>query len=294
MTSGISTIYTTVDRGRLHIAYDADYQGSINSYNNFFTKFFANLFHLSIDVTINDKVRRLNKKSYLKFLHKHDVSVASLKGLARFAHLEPSQRLTNLGRMTGLLSKQKVKHLTAKMISSLVQNKAPHVMKTLGRGADPNQLFWIRGCDKNPIPILEDNEANLGQGLQFKKIDKFLSENFTPFLYAISRGQDEIRTALVSLGSEQKTPGKRVSFEREIVGPEIDNGKTKFKDTCEIIDELFFNATENEVMVQPCSSIQQVETSWSSSKKVPCKGGVFFRPLKSGVVEPSSRYKIPY
>ena len=65
----INNIYTTVSRGQVHIAADAKYIGSVDSYNNCFTQFFAWLFNRSIAVNFDGRVRSVNKESYASLIH---------------------------------------------------------------------------------------------------------------------------------------------------------------------------------------------------------------------------------
>jgi hypothetical protein len=59
----INHIYTTVSGGRVHVAADAKYLGSVNSYNNFFTQFFAWLFGYSMRVDFDGKERSVSDYS---------------------------------------------------------------------------------------------------------------------------------------------------------------------------------------------------------------------------------------
>ena len=64
----INSIYTTVSKGQVHIAADAKYIGSVDSYNNWFTQFFSWLFGRSMTVNFDGKVRSLNKESYTNLI----------------------------------------------------------------------------------------------------------------------------------------------------------------------------------------------------------------------------------
>jgi hypothetical protein len=213
-------VYTNVDQGRLHIAFDEHYQGSINSYNNFFTKFFAKLFRLSVDVTINSKTRRLNTKDYINFLTSHGIANATPKTIRSFTYLTPGSmpiHSRNLGPMVNHLRPEKVQSLTNKILSAIHAGDQNRALKQLGRGADPNRLFWIRGYDRAFL------YHDICQGLPCHAISPFESVQYTPLLYARERGQSEIFQQLLRFGANPAVRGQVVRCQRAIADVRVQN-----------------------------------------------------------------------
>jgi hypothetical protein len=66
----IGKISTSQCQGRLQISADAINLGSVQSYNNWFTRLVARLFALSIEVDFDGKTHSVNRKSYAKLLTK--------------------------------------------------------------------------------------------------------------------------------------------------------------------------------------------------------------------------------
>ena len=141
-------VFTTVDGGRTHIAFDQYYQGSVNSYNNCFTKFFASIFGKTIDVNIGGKTSRFNKSSYLEFLNNHGVNAAKNElGKFRQFSLDSVKMVNkNNGFMRDNLSESKSGKLYGKMVRSLARNDVNEyrVKRLIGKGALMQQHFWVR------------------------------------------------------------------------------------------------------------------------------------------------------
>lgn len=210
-------MYATVDKGRLHVAYDQYYQGSINSYNYWFTKLFARILGWSIDIKIGAKHRQVEKKSYLAFLNEHGVVNATMATLHTFTQIDPRShlRLETKGAMTQALSKGKRRSLTKKMISALLKKEENRTVKTLGRGANVNKIFWINEVN-NKLLYVGKNEDTFRQRLPQKPIPSFTATRYTPFLYAGFKRLEKLPTKLITFGANTTLSGLQLSFERVI------------------------------------------------------------------------------
>lgn len=208
-------VYTTVDGGRTHVAFDQCYQGSINSYNNWFTKFFAKLFGKTIDVAIGGKTRRLNKNSYLKFLNSHGNAIGKkdLKQFCDFSTASVKNVIQNHGYMRDNISRTKSQKLYRKMVGALAKNSVSEyrVRKLVGRGAEIQKPFWIR--EGRGISF-----GSINQGLPTNKL-KFKAQQLTPALLASKKGLKSLVGFMHKYSPNlRQDTGKEVVFKREITG----------------------------------------------------------------------------
>ncbi len=209
-----NTTFATVDHGYLQIASGNLYQGEINSYNNWFTKFFAKLFGKSIDVFVGDKLRRLNKVSYIQFLNEHGIMATpwNLNTLKQFNNILYVRSDTKGPMRQHIGSAAKIASLTRKMVISIGSNDEVRATKYLGKGADVNQLFWIRGYDGKYV-----FEEHLSGGLPRAKIDPFSSDQLSPILFAAQHSLHTLVNHLLSFGALAAYIGHRYNFSREIL-----------------------------------------------------------------------------
>jgi len=224
-----NNVYSTVDHGRTHIAFNERYQGSIDSYNNFFTKFFANLFGLSVDVTIGSKTRRLNKKSYIEFLSSHGTPGVTTKSIHSYTHLDPASTpypRIDRGFMRQHLSASKVDTLSRKVIHSLRAGDQNRASSFLGKGADPNALFWVRGNDGQTM-----FHCSFQEGLPHQTIPAFTAVQYSPLLYARATGQRAAASRLQQYGADGTQRGQIFNFQRTILNAGI---KTTFQPTVQL------------------------------------------------------------
>jgi hypothetical protein len=208
------TVFATVDHGYVQVASGKDYQGEINSYNWWFTKFFAHLFGWSTDVQIGDKVRRLDKKSYVQFLNEHGVPNATLKTIQQFSNFNSTSfvRSTNLGNMRLRLNDRKVQSLTRKMVNSLVCNDLDKAAKLLGKGSSVNDLFWIREYDKKIV-----FNYRFTEDLPCRRILPFTASHMTPLFFAASHNYNAFANLLKEFGADSNTVGQVYTFSRELL-----------------------------------------------------------------------------
>ena len=207
-------IFATKDNGRIHIAVEQHYQGSINSYNNWLTRFFTKLLRYSIDVTIAGKTRCLNIKSYVKFLQKFQVTGASVATIGKFKDFNALYFIpkTDEGFMRDHLQDEKKDRLAYKFSKALYKSNEPLALKALGKGAALNLSFWT--CAYNDSVVMGEDFVF---ALPHRKIDAFEATQYTPFLYAAHKSNKEMMTLLNRYGADQTQKGTAYTFTRELV-----------------------------------------------------------------------------
>lgn len=207
---------TIVSQRRLHIANDANYQGSVNSYNNWATKSFSKLFKFSTNITINNEKRCVNNKSYLKLLPQLGVNVpedASAKEYKNFDGLTCSY-LKNRGLMRQHISTKKSDKLGKAFIHAIVAGNMQKATDLIGKGANIDQHFWLResyGLTFNNDPAYGLPAHNLSLGLM----------QYTPLIYAALQKEfkntdDRLLNLLEHYQANQKLTGASWAFERKI------------------------------------------------------------------------------
>lgn len=129
-------IYATRDSGRLHIAWDQYYQGSINCYNNCLTQFVMRLLGLAQNITINGKTYCVNNASHRKYID----AGGSIQNTTVYV---------DRGYMRDHISPEKVEKRWKKMVLAIYGKNASLATKMLGKGADVNRRF-VRIEGENP------------------------------------------------------------------------------------------------------------------------------------------------
>lgn len=196
---------TVVSKNRLHVANDANYQGSINSYNNGLTKSFTRLFGFSSKITINNERKCVNNKSYQKFLTDTDANGTSVKN---FDTLSCSWR-RDRGLMRDHISSRKSEKLGRQFIRSILSNNMRQAEVLIGKGAQIDKHFWLRG--NRGISF-----GSMTQGISQHPVS-FQAASYTPFLYAISRSDRELKDLLQRYSANERLTGTKWHFQREIV-----------------------------------------------------------------------------
>lgn len=201
-------IYKTVDNGRLHLAKDEYYIGSVNSYNNCITRFFANLFKKTIKVFIAGEEHCFNAKSYRNMLQRYGVEV-NLENIGQFSKLEEFQILPQEhSLMRANLSISKVNKLTRRLINALHQNNVNLAKQYVGQGADINHFYWDRGNHGISFKDLKDGLPNTSLNMTATK--------YTPFMKARELGYQNLGDFMVDA---KATPceGEVVNFHRSVI-----------------------------------------------------------------------------
>jgi hypothetical protein len=143
----IRTIYTTISDGRVHIAADAKYLGSVNSYNNFVTQFFAWIFNYSICVNFDGKLRSLNKKSYSKLIETLTLNnkVNDVKELTLFRPVAEKAILPGCTwKMRDFINRKDRQALFQKLCAAIAKNNSEKAILMIGKGAEVDSDYYDR------------------------------------------------------------------------------------------------------------------------------------------------------
>lgn len=208
-------VYTTVDNGKLHIGIDENYAGSIDSYNNFLTRFFAKLFGWSTEMTINNKTRQVSKSDYMRWLNSNtaysNVTKETVQNFADFHKLDVKAADGSLGRMRDHLSQYKTEKLFEKMVLALAVNKdVDAAKKYAAKGANLDGYFWVR--DSLPISF-----TTIKADLDDDKAVEFRAGHLTPLLFAAERGYKTFCDFLRKLQANQNLVGEYVLFSKKVI-----------------------------------------------------------------------------
>jgi len=144
----INSIYTTVSKGQVHIAADTKYVGSVDSYNNCFTQFFAWLFGRSMTVNFDGKVRSVNKESYTNLIRSltqndqiNDIRQRSIfRPIAEAATLPQS----NL-KMRDVITSDDRQALFQKLAIAISRGDTTKALLMIGKGAELDTVYYDRG-----------------------------------------------------------------------------------------------------------------------------------------------------
>lgn len=209
------SIQSTVDSGRLHLSYEGLYIDSINSYNNWFTQFFAWIGRRSMRVSFNGKVRSLNKVDYAKWISSHtdqiNITKDTVGKFADFCKLQvrPPSDVASPTRFR--ISKAKSERLYHKLVSSMCEKRDyEKAQKYVAKGADLDKLFWTR--DRFGVSF-----STMKADLPDRKIQTLMARKYTPFLYAKQNGPDALANLMVRAQADTASYGEVVEFSRELV-----------------------------------------------------------------------------
>lgn len=207
-------LFATVDGGRLHVGLGENYVGSIDSYNNFVTKFVANIFGWSTKVTIDGKTRHVNKTDYVNWLNNNTANAPVTKsalGAYTDLHLLEIKTIEGQGRMRDHLSADKSRRLFEKMVVALVANKDFEAAKKYaGKGANVDDYFWVR--EGQPISL-----STLTADLADDKAYDFRAGHYTPLLYAAEKNNKLFCDFLRKLQANPFAQGEYVQFTKRIM-----------------------------------------------------------------------------
>lgn len=206
-----SIYYTTVDKHRLHIADEnSHYGGSINSYNNFLTRFFAKIFGKSMKVNMDGKTRTVNKKNYEKFLSDNGIQ-ANKNNIHMFKNFKQAMagRTRDWGHcdyMRNHLSRSKSNKLFQKLVYAIQKGHLEKAKNLAGKGADVEKVFWERNGHGITFSHLTSNLPD--QPLNFR------ATRYNPILYAAMKGHVDLTRFLKQIGSSTNFQGETVQFRR--------------------------------------------------------------------------------
>jgi hypothetical protein len=204
-------IYSTVDGGRLHVAAGENYTGSIDSYNYWITRFFANLFGWSTEININSKTYTVNKEDFARWLNNNtaynDLTGANVAGFVDFSLFNVIPKQT-LGTMRTNISAEKSDRLFVKLVNALVlKNDIEAAQKYVGKGANLDKTYWVR--DGYPISF-----QNLTTGIDAEKATTFDATLYTPLLYAAEHSNQAFCDFLQTFKADTSISGQSVLFTR--------------------------------------------------------------------------------
>ncbi|MCE5294230.1 MAG: hypothetical protein LLF94_06410 [Chlamydiales bacterium] len=209
-----SQVFVTVDGGKVHVGVDENYVGSINSYNNFLTQFFANLFGLSAAVTFNGKTVHVNKAEYANWLASNTAeATATVDNIASYLDFNKLnvQAVKGRGLMRNNISAAKSNRLFEKMVTALVVDKDyEKAAKYAGKGANLEKIFWIR---EGYAPSFADS---IKAGVDEDKAIEFRAGRYTALLYAAEKNNKAFCDFLVKLGANKAAIGQFVVFTKKI------------------------------------------------------------------------------
>lgn len=247
-------IFTTVDGGRLHVAVDNRYVGSVNSYNNWVTQTVAALWGWSEKVTINNKTRHVDKDDYIAFLNANTdytgAKVDNIKDYVDFnaMRIEPMQEK---GTMRQNISHSKANWLFRKLALAIVERGDYEKAATLvGKGADLNTRFWVR--DGQRISF-----TDLTSGLYREQAVEFRAGLYTPLLYAAAVNNQFFTNYVCHFNPDLNIQGEILKFERKIVN--VSPGWTEVT-TEEVESHDTHNVTRQTVKASTILQMQDIKT----------------------------------
>ncbi len=208
MSATFNSLYLVRDRGKLHIGINDGYSGSINSYNNFFTRLIAWTFGWSVQITANGRAYHVDKESYTDWLEQatgqHSGQTKNLNlNLHALSFLKPNQ-----GLMRQYLSEAKTTRLYYKLVEALTDGDFERAKLYAGKGAEVNGSFWYREQFGISYTTLKDNLPESPLDIQ--------AQHVSPLLFAAGRQNSDLCQFLCRLGADQRATGQKVHFRRII------------------------------------------------------------------------------
>lgn len=212
----INSIYTTVSRSQVHIAADTKYIGSVDSYNNCFTQFFAWLFGLSMAVNFDGKVRSVNKESYTNLIRSltqnneiNDIRQRSLfRPIAEAAAL-PAGNL----KMRDVITTEDRQALFKKLAIAISRGETTKALLMIGKGAELDGAYFDR--DQLP-PSFSRDISDLNANSRYI----FTVFYAAPILQAAQKGNRVVCQFLKDAGANLSVSGNQYTFKREIIDVE--------------------------------------------------------------------------
>lgn len=208
----INSIYTTVSKGQVHIAADTKYIGSVDSYNNCFTEFFAWLFGLSMTVNFDGKVRSLNKESYTNLVRSliqnneiNDICQRSMFRPIAEAAKFPQGNL----KMRDVITSKDRQALFQKLAIAISRGNTTKALLMIGKGAELDTEYYDRG---QLYPSFSRDTSDLDSTSRYG----FTVFKAAPILQAARKSNVRICQFLKDAGANLSVSGKQYSFKREI------------------------------------------------------------------------------
>lgn len=207
------TITSVVDRGHLHLGYGPqkavpkELGKSINSYNNFITRFFSSLFHLSMQTKIAGKKRYVKIESlqnHLRSIGLNEFQIQEIKSQGYDEYIQRNHKKIQIGeRYLGeTLSDAKRLKLFKKLCSLLSGNRLNHesIQRLVKKGAYLEREFYVplnndrlnehRGFWLTPREIIKK--------MQFFGYRKAALHSYTPLTKVAELGNQELAKLIIS------------------------------------------------------------------------------------------------
>jgi len=211
----IEHIYTTVDHGITHVAADNKYIGSVNTYNNFFTRFFAWVSKSSMQVNFDGKTRIVNKVSYLNLVNTltgTDVKIQNIKDHILFRKtVKNGNLLTSKSTMRDNISEKSRYKLFKKLARAISLGETQKACQMIGKGAALDRAYYDRGYK---YPSFNHDTDSLSSESRYN----FSVTRGTPILTAAKRSQTTVVAKLSEFGANTNATGRKYIFERIITG----------------------------------------------------------------------------
>ncbi len=209
-------IFSTVSQKRTHIAQDTHYLGSVNSYNNFLTKFVAKLFRKGIDIDFSGKKRTLNRKSYQKHLQQLGITDKRVQECLSYTSLItplPPCQLPRLGYLRDHIHHKKRNKQFNKLIHALAGKDEQKAKKAICKGAEVNQYFYLEGnraSTEHPRHRLNRSEGSIS----------FIEA--TPLIAAVQNNTSSVADLLAQAGANLHAVGNKTEIHRHLQSIEQD------------------------------------------------------------------------
>lgn len=146
----LPNIFTTTSGGRLHLAFDENYLGSVRHYDTFLSRFFAWIMGWSMTVKIATKEYHLDRKGYatlVSCLSQTDVKVSQCARYAIFDHVARNSSFSfrSTKRMQNEISRYDSHALGIELAHALAKKDEEAAIQLIGKGADLETKYFDRG-----------------------------------------------------------------------------------------------------------------------------------------------------
>lgn len=208
-------IHHICEGGRTHLAFDADYLGSVETYGNSVSQLIASISKKSMWVKIKDQAVCVNKTSYLKLLHalgKADVTLSTLNDNANFAAVLQTAKFTPGIRMRDKISKATSEVLGKRLIEAIVHGKTARAQMLINVGAAIDNFYFIRA--NNMKIIKTESHAHTTSDLHIYNKYAFRVTMGTSIFLAGVKQMPTVIKQLKEFGANTEVEGHRFIFVR--------------------------------------------------------------------------------
>lgn len=208
----INSIYTTASKGQVHIAADTKYIGSVDSYNNCFSQFFAWLFRCSVKVNFDGKVRSINKEGYTNLIWALTQN-NEMNDIRQYRIFRPIAEAATLPtgnlKMRDVISSKRRQSLFKKLAIAISQGDTTKALLMIGKGAELDIAYY----DRNQLhPSFSSDSSDLNSTSRYT----FTVFRAAPILQAARKGNTIVCQFLKEAGANLSVTGKQYTFKREI------------------------------------------------------------------------------